>query len=427
MATPPLAPRVSAETTLATPDDPRWARGVVRPPWAREWAGAGVGLVILAGFGVGAWNAAWAGIDSANPLWMAGASLWAVGSAAFALQASILGGRWLRFRGLALRLDPFPASPGGQVGGSLELPLAQAEPRDCRVRLTCTRVESDGDSVSHRVLWATEGHPRLQRWRAGNQRLSFTFDVPADLPASRPRKVDGCDWHVGVQYRGAGPNLDVAFLVPVLPSLAPRFAQEPSPVTTLGSNSEPHRKVRIHAAAEGLQVELLRGRNVGVGVALGIFGLLFAGSGAGLGIGAFGALRQGGLAMVLGGLTGLMAAMFVLMGALLMLVGLLPIVRRGSLTVRKAHLELGSSERRISVEELRSIDVTPDAQMGRGASGTLSYRFTAVPVRGKPKVLLQGVPGPGASQVVAQRIEEVTGVPTRFVAKELKKPRKSGH
>lgn len=402
----------------ASLDDSRWGRGLIRPPWGREWLGAGVGLVILGGLGLGAWTAAWSGIAAGDVRWMAGAALWGVGSTSLLLQGSILGTRWLRFRDVVLRLDPFPASPGGQLGGSVEIPLGPLDARACRVRVTCTRVESEGDSTHREVLWAAEGHPRLQRWRTGRQRVSFTFDLPADLPCSRPHGNDGCDWHVGVYAPRPGPDLDLAFLVPVLPSGAPRAAQEPVAVEPLGSDAQPHPNVRVRPHPGGVRIDLLRGRNLQVGATAGLFGALFGGAGVFLGGAALGAFGAHPVAALLGGLTGFMALVFVLLGLVLLSVGLATSLGRGILVVHADHLEWGRRAERLSTAELAAIEVTPDAQMGQGASATLSYRFSAVPTSGKPTVLLQGVPGPGASRTLAQRIEAITGVPTRFVGRK---------
>ncbi|MCA9739659.1 MAG: hypothetical protein KC645_18680 [Gemmatimonadetes bacterium] len=408
----------AVDNALAGLDDSRWNRGLIRPPWAREWLGAGVGLVILGGMGLGAWTAAWKGIEAGDAPWIAGAALWGVGCASFLLQVSILGTRWLRFRGVALRLDPFPASPGGPLGGSVEIPQSPSDARSCRVRITCTRVETAGDSTRHHVLWAAEGHPRVERWRTGRQRLSFTFALPPDLPCSRVRGKDGCDWHVGLYVPGRGPDLDVVFLVPVLPSETPRAAQEAVRVEPLGTDAHPHPKVRVRELAGAVHIELLPGRNLRVGAAAGVFGLVFAGVGALLGAAALGAFGNNPFAALLGGLTGFVALVFVLLGLLVFGVGLATSFGSGTLIVHPDHLVQGRRARRLPTAELDAIEATPDAQMGQGASATLSYRFTAVPTAGRPTVLLQGVPGPGPSQILARRIEAITGVPTRFVARK---------
>ena len=168
----------AVDNALAGLDDSRWNRGLIRPPWAREWLGAGVGLVILGGMGLGAWTAAWKGIEAGDAPWIAGAALWGVGCASFLLQVSILGTRWLRFRGVALRLDPFPASPGGPLGGSVEIPQSPVLPRPHHVH-AC----GDGGRLDAPPRTLGRGGPPARRTLADRSTAPLVHVRPSARPA----------------------------------------------------------------------------------------------------------------------------------------------------------------------------------------------------------------------------------------------------
>lgn len=93
--------------------------------------------------------------------------------------------RWRRFGGLTIELDPFPGSIGGQVGGSVELPLRPSDTFELRTTLSCVHVRisrsSKNSSRWESVVWAQQMVPETDR-SGTNVRARFTFELPEDLP-----------------------------------------------------------------------------------------------------------------------------------------------------------------------------------------------------------------------------------------------------
>jgi len=65
--------------------------------------------------------------------------------------------QWKRFGNLERQMDPFPASPGGDIGGTVELLLPYRAGKTVDVTLSCVRVRisrgSKNNSRHENVLW----------------------------------------------------------------------------------------------------------------------------------------------------------------------------------------------------------------------------------------------------------------------------------
>lgn len=166
-----------------------------------------------------------------------------------------------RFRSVRLVLDPFPGALGGDVGGSLVVPLAFVGSRSFALTLDCrlhTSRQSGGETetVEH-LIWETRGAARSER-HADGTRLSFRFELPRDLPASGGQHV----WRLSIASSGDSPRFVRQFEIPVQPTgarsaqLRQDAAQHPeaqraldAQIAALGRIEPLHDGVRIHLPA----------------------------------------------------------------------------------------------------------------------------------------------------------------------------------
>ena len=151
--------------------------------------------------------------------------------------------RHFRFRGGRLRLDPFPVSIGGHLGGELVLPLRYGQGAFVDVRVTCVRKRFVGNGISSRhrvetdVLWREEarahGIPA-----AGGTRFGFVLPVPAGLPPSGGDARDLVIWRIQILRELSGADIDYEFEF--------RAADGPARYSSIPSADGPGR----HAVAE---------------------------------------------------------------------------------------------------------------------------------------------------------------------------------
>lgn len=136
---------------------------------------------------------------------------------------------WKRSGGVVLVMDPFPGSIGGEIGGSLEAPVACDPGLECRVFVTCSAVEvSSGDAGrSKSVIWVEDGFVSPETTDNGTS-VSFKFSVPDGLPETDEERYSGffpkfavfpselVEWTVRVIIKAEGKTgYDGKFLVPV--------------------------------------------------------------------------------------------------------------------------------------------------------------------------------------------------------------------
>lgn len=117
--------------------------------------------------------------------------LWLLG-AALLWGAAVSSLRWLRYRGIALYLDPWPGRVGGIVAGSLVAPVPYGPAYRFTGVLQCTEHGVEGGEL--RAGSATSGMYAREVFRANvpvraipdpqGTRLQFSVPIPADAPAS---------------------------------------------------------------------------------------------------------------------------------------------------------------------------------------------------------------------------------------------------
>lgn len=126
---------------------------------------------------------------------------------------------WRRFGQLTLTLDPYPGSIGGQVGGTLEVPVTYYSQQRFSVSLQCVHSYETGSgknrSRHENILWQASGLAHTQPSPTSGTLLAICFDVPADLPASEPHSRNYRFWRLDLNADLPGIDLHRQFEVPV--------------------------------------------------------------------------------------------------------------------------------------------------------------------------------------------------------------------
>lgn len=415
--------------------DKRWKDGVARSGAAAElfpwWFAAVVCLVLMAPVLMKGPDL----VRDAGLMAVCAMGLVALGGVAALYQAIKHTLAWSRYGRLELRLDPFPGSLGGHVGGAVDVPLDRLESGAVRVTLSCIRVRITRGKNRSRwesVVWSREQAPVVELARHGT-RLRFTFEIPADLPETEPRSDHYHYWATRIVAAVPGFDLDRAFEIPVHRLPQPRRASSPAPPPAAIVH-DPSRElvaaesgVEVTQTADGLRLHYPVGRSVQAGVMAVVFGLIFVGTAAGFGYagasvfprdGAFGVggwLFLGPFLLVFG----VVGTLIALLGIWLLVNSLEVHVRTGELVTTRRILGLPSTKH-VPLSDVERIELSINGQIGQGAKAEVSYHMRAFLRSGKRLVLGDGIRGAPAAERLARVMEGATRVPTTIVARRDK-------
>ena len=138
---------------------------------------------------------------------------------------------WRKFGQLVLNLDPYPGSLGGQVGGTLEVPIPYNSQQRFPVSLQCVHSYETGSGKSRsrheKVLWQTSGLAHSHPSPTDGTLLAICFDVPADLPPSEPHSQNYRFWRLELKADLPGTDLQRQFELPVFATKESSQAQLP--------------------------------------------------------------------------------------------------------------------------------------------------------------------------------------------------------
>lgn len=330
---------------------------------------------------------------------------------------------WRRFGRLTLELDPFPGSPGGDVGGSVVVPVRIHARPELGVTLSCVLIEVRGGRHPTRwesVEWSRSGIPRVEPASEGI-RVRFTFRVPEGLPSTGEPSSRYHRWMVRLTGAVPGVDLDATFEVPVFARAAPAAAADPAPVEdpeAPGRRELPRSVVRVEPAREGVRLVYPPGRDRRTAVLLVIFGAVFGGTAAGMG---FFLIREhggagSGLAVFVLGFGALVLGGFLLFGLLLIGAGLYSLLNR--LEVELSRRRVAAARRLLGVplrreagtDEVARVELSIAGQVGQGARARPSYDVRAFCRDGSRLYLGDGIPGPDVAESLARLVEEETGL-----------------
>jgi len=197
---------------------------------------------------------------------------------------------WRRFGPAPVKLDPFPGSIGGHVGGTIDINL----PFDSSVRFSLTLsnlhsyVSGSGKNRSRKesAKWqdVQVAHPSSG---AKGSRLSFRFDVPDRLEVSSADQSedDYYIWRLNVKADLDGADFDRDYEIPVYATR--EHSKRLSEFSINQAKTEQHQidvgaienLINLTYDAGGKSMLFPAGRNIGTGLLGMLFGGIFAGAG----------------------------------------------------------------------------------------------------------------------------------------------------
>lgn len=130
---------------------------------------------------------------------------------------------WRRFGEVSLQLDPFPGALGGDVGGSLILPVRAINNLHFYIQLSCINSyeSSSGKNreTRERLIWQEDGVAEVG---AGKDQitLTFLFHVPAHLPASEEHSDNYNHWRLQVESKNPDIPFSRQYSIPVYATAA---------------------------------------------------------------------------------------------------------------------------------------------------------------------------------------------------------------
>ena len=329
--------------------------------------------------------------------------------------------QWRRFGQPVLEMDPFPGSLGGEVGGTIELPLRYRMGRKIDVSLSCVHeyVSGSGKNRSRheQVLWRERGTAFSEMGLRGT-RIKFKFAVPEEQPPTSAPSSDCIKWVVHIACSLAGADLDQTFKLLVLKTETPLRSRLslPTTVDTPEPRKLPASLVRLSQTPQGLRILYPISRNRGAGMAMFIFGLAFTGFPALFllaGIGNYG--TDDAFGMIFTVFSGFFVVVFLGVGLLILALGLYALFNSLEVIITP---EVVISRRRwlgIPVTRTlarRDIDTLVNAitgQGGQGAKATVQYRLEALAPGGQRVRLGDSIKGRPLARYLMQAIGEALG------------------
>lgn len=206
-----------------------------------------------------------------------GLIIWAIKSVA----------RWRKYGQTVFIAKPFPAHPGGLVGGTLELQSA-LNASQLKTRLSCIRKVTSGSgknrSTRESIIWQDEQVVTLQ---PGQLQIPFGFKIDGDAaPSDNSNPNNQLLWRVDCSSDVPGVDFSTTFEVPVIEGQAD--AAVLAAAEKLVSQQKKQAEQSSAWLDTGVEVShsqgypsyrFPRGRNKGIAVILMTMGLIFGGVG----------------------------------------------------------------------------------------------------------------------------------------------------
>lgn len=275
-----------------------------------------------------------------------------------------------KFGKTPITLDPNPGQIGGRCAGRLDIPVHAQDSQQAIVSLSCNqhRLQSRGNGKQNwqvEPLW--QDRIRLKPEHYGQKvRVNFSFDTPADLPASETKSDHYHNWSLQVRLPLSGIDYDRTFTMPMqtvesqqLRSIN-RFKVRPSTHTVspaIAMDAIPE----ISYAASGTRFYYGYGRSKGTAIAVMTFGIA---------LGVVGYFFFADFMSFFPATTSLMAAYVGFIAVGLLMLGLLLIIN--SLTVEVNVMGIRKQQRFLGfkLEEITEADDIVDIITEKNASST---------------------------------------------------------
>ena len=399
---------------------PQWKQGRIRSRASKErWTLVGMALV---------WNAIaqplfwFVALDDANvdPVATWVTALFPLAGFGLIYAAAVKWLQWRRFGNLELVMDPFPGSPGGDVGGVIEIPTRYQPGTTVQITLSCINViirrGGKNNSRSENALWLERAELAVEPGMRGS-RVSFRFKVPADQPTTTEPSDNCIKWVVHIHREMPGADLDQTFELPVLDTGTPQQSRRIHKYSLQIAEAArlPEHDIVMARTAEGLRFFYPASRNRGMGLAMLLFGACF-GIVPWMFSTGFSDIASGdafGMIFILFG--GFFVLVFGVIGLLLVTFGIyslfnsldVKITGQGIVSTRNV---LGLTFRHaLQRKDIRELRFKINVRQGQGVKAKLHYLLEAIPASGKPVCLGDGIKGKPLARRLMQELGEALG------------------
>lgn len=323
---------------------------------------------------------------------------------------------WKRFGPAPVTLDPFPGSIGGHVGGTIDLNLPFDSGYHFSLTLTSLRSYISGSGKNR----SRKEDPRWQDTQvahaasaAHGSRLSFRFDVPADLAESDADRSTGSYnlWRLNLKADIPGIDIDRDYDIPVY-----QTAQESVQLSNFSIERARQEQRKIDAVEieklfiieQGINGKTLffpMGRNLAAGLGALMFGSVFSG------IGWFLFFREGHYFM--GGIFGLVGVL-ILISAFYFVLNSLEVIKEGSeiRTIRR-FFGIPIKTRQMRIADFSRFSKRATSKTQSGSKHVVKYAVSLVDRNDQRMVVAEGFTGVSQADAAAEFIAREFGLTVR--------------
>jgi len=323
---------------------------------------------------------------------------------------------WRRFGKAPLKLDPFPGSIGGHVGGTIEVNLPFDSTHRFSLTLTCLNSYISGSgknrSRKERAEWQESQVAHVSPGASGST-VSFRFDVPEDLRSSDADRSDEryYIWRLNLNAELPGTDIDRDYEIPVYATgqasrdLSNFSINEARSEQAQVDTEEIRKFIRIDQGVGGKSLLYPMGRNLMGGTSALIFGGIFAGSGW--------YLMSYESEIFMGIIFGGVGALIVLTAFYLVLNSLEVVKAGNEITAIRRILGIPVQTSVMRQSEFVQFKKKTSLKSQSGKKHTIYYSLQAVDISGDKVTIGEGFKGANQARAAAELIAKEFGLVTR--------------
>jgi hypothetical protein len=320
---------------------------------------------------------------------------------------------WRRFGAAPLKLDPFPGSIGGNVGGTIDVRYPFDSNAKFSLTLTNLRSSVSGSgknrSRSESALYQDAQMAHSSVGTSGT-RLSFRFDVPEELTESDADQSDETYylWRLNLEAELPGTDIDRNYEIPVYATgehsrQLSSFSIQRARSEQAGIDLDTVRKsVRMSFDASGKAMRFPLGRNLTGGIVGILFGGIFAG------VGWFLVMRAGHAFM--GSVFGIVGSLVLLSSLYAMLNSLDIWLASGYLKTLRRILGIPAKRSQLALADIERFDYKSSMQTQSGGKHVMHYSVRAVGRSGQTMVVGEGFKGVNEAKAAIEFVAREFGL-----------------
>lgn len=323
---------------------------------------------------------------------------------------------WRRFGPAPVTMDPYPGSIGGHVGGTLNLNLPYDSSHHFSMTLICLRSYMSGSgknrSRKEDAQWQDTQVAHAASASRGS-RLSFRFDVPADLSeADADRSDDSYNiWRLNLKADIPGTDIDRDYDIPVYAT-----AEESAHLSDFSieqarteqrkiDDGEIEKLFEFEHGASGKTMFFPMGRNLMAGLSGLLFGSIFSG------IGWFLLTKESSYFM--GGIFGLVGVIILISAFYFVLNSLEVIKSGGELRTIRSVFGIPIKRRQMRIADFVRFSKRETSKTQSGSKHVIRYAVSAVDRYNNRVVVGEGFAGVSQADAAAEFIGREFGLVTR--------------